>query len=86
MTLLSFCTIIIIIESIFLEDNTLEIMTLDSKTLIIKSENEDDLPGIIDFINQKDRIKNIDSFLNFASQNRIEMNNYKFNSEDCYGR
>ena len=84
---MSFCTIIIIIiESIFLEDNTLEIMTLDSKTLIIKSENEDDLPGIIDFINQKDRNKNIDSFLNFASQNRIEMNNYKFNREDCYGR
>ena len=64
----------------------METMTLDSKTLIIKSENEDDLPEIIDFINQKDRNKNIDSFLYFASQNRIEKRSYKFNREDCYGR
>ena len=61
-------------------------MTLDSRTLIIKSDNEDDLPGIIDLINQKDKNKNIDAFLNFASQNRIEINNYKFSREDCYAR
>ena len=61
-------------------------MTLDSKTLIIKSDNEDDLPGIIDFINQKDKNKNINSFLNFASENRLETPDYKFNREDCYGR
>ena len=54
--------------------------------MIIKSENEDDLPEIIDFINQKDKNKSIDSFLNFASQNRIEIKNYKFNRDDCYGR
>jgi hypothetical protein len=71
---------------IFIEENMLETMILDPKTLIIKSDNEDDLPGIIDFINQKDRNKNVDSFLNFASQNRIEINDYKFNREDCYGR
>ena len=64
----------------------MEIMTLDSKTLIIKSDNEDDLPQIIDFINQKDKKINMDLFLNFASQNRIETNNYKFNREDCYDR
>ena len=68
------------------EGNALETMTLDSKTLIIKSDNETDLPEIIDFITQKDRNKNINSFLNFASQNRIEMNDYKFNREECYGR
>ena len=64
----------------------METMIVNSKTLIIKSDNENDLPEIINFINQKDKIKNIDSFLNFASQNRIEINNYKFNREDCYGR
>ena len=64
----------------------METMTLDINTLIIKSDNEDDLSGIIDFIIQKDRNKNIDLFLNFASQNRIEINNYKFSREDCYGR
>ena len=64
----------------------METMIVNSKTLIIKSDNENDLPEIINFINQKDKIKNIDSFLNFASQNRIETNNYKFNREDCYGR
>ena len=64
----------------------METMIVNSKTLIIKSDNEDDLPEIINFINQKDKNKNVDSFLNFASQNRIEINNYKFNREDCYGR
>ena len=64
----------------------LETMTLDSKTMIIKSDNEDDLPGIIEFINQKDKNKNIELFLNFASENRHKMPNYKFNREECYGR
>jgi len=64
----------------------LETMTLDTRTLIIKSDNEDDLPGIMDFITQKNRNKNIDSFLDFASQNRIEIKDYKFSREDCYGR
>ena len=64
----------------------LETLTLDSKTLIIKSDNEDDIPVIINIINQKDKNENINSFLNFASQNRIETNYYKFNREDCYGR
>jgi len=61
-------------------------MTLDSKTLIIKSDSEDDLPGIIDLLNQKDKNETINSFFNFALQNRIEIKDYKFNREDCYGR
>jgi hypothetical protein len=64
----------------------LETMTLDTRTLIIKSDNEDDLPEIMDFITQKDRNKNIDLFLDFASQNRIEIKNYKFSRENCYDR
>jgi len=64
----------------------LETMTLDSKTLIIKSDSEDDLPGIIDLLNQKDKNETINSFFNFALQNRIEIKDYKFNREDCYGR
>jgi len=64
----------------------LETMILDSKTLIIRADNEDDLPGIIDFVNQKSKSISIDSFLTFASKNRIESDNYKFNREDCYGR
>jgi hypothetical protein len=64
----------------------LETLTIDSKTLIIKTDNENDLPDIIDYINQKDKNSNINSFLHFASENRIEVKNYKFNREDCYGR
>jgi hypothetical protein len=61
-------------------------MVLDSRTLIIKSDNEEDLPEIIDAINQKGKICSISSFLAFASTNRIEKSGYKFNREDCYGR
>jgi hypothetical protein len=61
-------------------------MTIDSKTLVIKADNENDIPEIIDYINQKDKSKNISSFLQFASENRIEAKNYKFNREECYDR
>jgi hypothetical protein len=64
----------------------LETMALDSHTLIIKSDNEIDLPEIIDAINQKGKIGSISSFLEFASKNRIAKSGYKFNREDCYGR
>jgi hypothetical protein len=59
----------------------LETLTIDSKTLVIKTDNEDDLPQIIDYISQKDK-NNIGSFLNFASKNRLEVKNYKFNRDD----
>jgi len=64
----------------------LETMTLDSHTLIIKSDNDVDLPEIIDAINQKGKMDNVNSFLEFASKNRIVKRDYKFNREDCYGR
>ena len=69
-----------------MEVSNLETMTIDSKTLLIKTNNENDLPEIIDYINQKDRNKNINSFLHFASENRIEVKNYKFNREEYYDR
>ena len=62
----------------------METMAIDSKTLVIKTDNETDLPEIIGYINQKN--KNIDSFFNFASKNRINAKNYKFNRETCYDR
>jgi len=64
-----------------------ETMTLDSKTLIIKFDDEKDLLEIINFINnKKDKSDSINSFLNFAEKNRIKISDYKFNREDCYGR
>jgi len=64
----------------------LETMTIDSKTLVIKADSENDIPEIIDYINQKGKNRNINSFLHFASENRIEAKNYKFNREECYDR
>ena len=64
----------------------METMTIDSKTVIVKTDNEDDLPEIIGLINQKNRKEIIKSFLSFASKNRIEEKNFKFNREDCYDR
>jgi len=50
----------------------LEMVTLDSHTLIIKSDNETDLPEIIDAINQKGKLDNINSFLEFASKTELQ--------------
>ena len=67
-----------------MEVNIFETMTIDSKILVIKADDENDIPEIIDYINQKNKGKNISSFLQFASENRIEAKKYKFNREECY--
>jgi hypothetical protein len=64
----------------------LEAITLDPKTMIIKSDEETDFSEIINFIIQKDKNKNIESFLEFAAQNRIVDKEFKFNRDECYDR
>jgi hypothetical protein len=64
----------------------LEAISLDSKTMIIKSDEETDFSEIINFVIQKDKNKDIASFLNFAAQNRIEDKEFKFNRDECYDR
>ena len=64
----------------------LEAISLDSKTMIIKSDEETDFSEILNFIVQKDRNKDIASFLKFAARNRIVDNGFKFNREECYDR
>jgi hypothetical protein len=64
----------------------LEAISLDSKTMIIKSDEETDFSEIINFIIQKDKNKDIVSFLKFAAQNRIVDKGFKFNREECYDR
>jgi hypothetical protein len=61
-----------------------ETMALDKKTIIIKTGTENELNEIIDFIAKKDKEKNINSFLKFASENRKIVKNYKFNRNECY--
>jgi hypothetical protein len=63
-----------------------ETMTIDSKTLIVKSDNESELAEIMDFIANKGKEQRISSFLKFASENRKTVENYKFNREECYDR
>lgn len=63
----------------------METMVIDSKTLIVKSDNRDDLLGVIEYVNQKkDKLNTIESFLAFASRNSVEAKGYTFNREDCY--
>jgi hypothetical protein len=63
-----------------------ETMTLDSNTLIVKSDNKKELSDIIEFISKKDKEKNMETLLNLASKNRKRVTHYKFNREECYGR
>ena len=62
-----------------------ETMALDSKTIVIKSDNERELSDIIDFISTKDKEKCIRSFLQFAAGKRKAVKDYKFNRAECYG-
>jgi hypothetical protein len=64
----------------------LEAISLDSRTMIIKSDEETDFSEIINFVIQKDKNKDVASFLKFAAQNRIEDKGFKFNRDECYDR
>jgi len=61
-----------------------ETMTIDSTTMIIKTDNEKELSEIIDFVSKKDRDNILKSFLDFAASKRKTVKDYKFNREDCY--
>jgi hypothetical protein len=64
----------------------IEAISLDPKTMIIKSDKETDFPEIINFIVQNDKSKDIESFFKFAAQNRIADKEFKFNRDECYDR
>jgi hypothetical protein len=61
-------------------------MALDSNTIIVKSNNKEELSDIMDFILRKHKDKNIELLLKLASENRKRVKNYKFNREECYDR
>ena len=63
-----------------------ETMTIDAKTIIIKSDNENELSEIIDFLTQRDKERNLKSFLEFATSKRKTVKNYKFSREECYAK
>ena len=62
----------------------METVTLDEKTIIVKSDNENDISNIIDFIYQKDKENSIDMLLKLASENRVIEKGYIFNRNECY--
>jgi hypothetical protein len=68
------------------KENMFETMTLDAKTLIIKSDSEKELSEIIAILNQRNKQKDIESFLDFAASIRKEAKDYKFNRDECYER
>jgi hypothetical protein len=74
----------------FVENSNKKVMlktiSLDSKTIVIKANKEDELSDVIDYIAQKTKHDNLSSFLNFASKHRASEAEYKFNREDCYDR
>ena len=61
-----------------------ETITIDSRTMIIKTDNEKELSEIIDFVSKKDKDDILKSFLNFAALKRKVVKYYKFNREECY--
>jgi hypothetical protein len=63
-----------------------EAISLDPKTMIIKSDKEADISEIIKLIVQKNKNEDVLSFLKFAAQNRIADRDFRFNRDECYDR
>ena len=60
---------------------------LDSHTLLIKAEFENDLTELLSYINQKTKTKKqdlVNRFLDFAKNNYETDKNFKFNRDECY--
>lgn len=63
-----------------------ETISLDTKTLIVKSDDEADISDIINFVMRRKKSADIAAFLQFAAQNRVTDTHFTFNREDCYDR
>jgi len=64
----------------------LEAITLDRKTMILKSDVETDFSEILNFVVKKDKNYDITSFLTFAAKNRKLDDTFKFTRDECYDR
>jgi len=64
----------------------MEAISLDSRTIIVKSDKESDISDVISFISQKSKRKKINDLLQFASQNRTIEKEYVFDRDSCYDR
>ena len=64
----------------------MEAVSLNPNAIIVKSDNENDILDIIDFISKRDKKNNIDALLNLASENRVIEKGYIFNRNECYER
>jgi len=61
-----------------------ETVMLNPKAVIIKADSEEELSEIMDLVTQRDRVKNLEAFLDFAASIRKKVKGYKFNREECY--
>jgi len=59
-------------------------IVLDPKTVVIKTDTEEELSEIIDMVSVKGRAENLKSFFDFAASIRKDADGYKFNREQCY--
>jgi len=61
-----------------------ETMVIDSRTIIVKTDNEEELSEIFDFVIMRDKERNLKELLDFASSKRKVVKNYKFTRDECY--
>ena len=63
-----------------------EAISIDPKTVILKSDDEADMSKIINLVVQQGKSEAVSAFLKFAAQNRVIDKDFKFNREECYDR
>lgn len=64
----------------------LEAVILDAKTMLIKTDTEQDMAEIIDFINLKDKKNAVDRLFALGRENNVIDQDYVFNRDDLYER
>ncbi|MDR1119862.1 MAG: hypothetical protein LBM08_02980 [Dysgonamonadaceae bacterium] len=62
----------------------IETISLDSKTILIRADKENDISEVIDYIVRKMKGDPLDDLLNLAALHKVLDKEYRFKWEECY--
>jgi hypothetical protein len=62
----------------------IETISLDSKTILVRADKENDISEVIDYIARKRKCDPLDDLLNFATLHKVLDKEYRFKREECY--
>ncbi|MDR2679914.1 MAG: hypothetical protein LBC47_03800 [Tannerella sp.] len=64
----------------------LQTISLDSKTILVRADEESDMSALLEYLNRTGKEEKVNALLEFADRHYKCEPGFKFNREECYGR